>query len=175
MDTARREFGINAADEVGGACAEVEIHLALAEALGQSLVAERDRLHLDRAGQGSQHYIGALRDLAGRVGPLRAHLQVRCGGLAPDVMDDEVVPAAYRIQRHRAAHCSKSDKSYVHGCLPLSIHPDRNYVYPVVFPVVNRRGVMTQQSHRKLLSILQSRVALHIRQPVLDVLPGSVV
>ena len=118
MDAARGEFGVYAADEVGGACAEVEIHLALAETVGKSVLAERDRLHLDGAGQRSQHYIGALRDLAGRIGPLCAHLQVRSGGLAPDVMDDEIVSAAYGIQRHGAAHCSKSDKSYVHGVLP---------------------------------------------------------
>ena len=41
---------VYAPDEIWRAGAEIEIHLALAEALAKPVLAERDRFHLDRAG-----------------------------------------------------------------------------------------------------------------------------
>ena len=80
----------------------------------QSVLAERDGLDLDRAGKRREDDLGLLGDLAGGVGPLRAHLEVGRRRLAADVVDDEIVAAADRVEGDRATHRSEADESYFH-------------------------------------------------------------
>ena len=118
---ARRQFRLYPPDEVGRTCAEIEIHLALAQTLANPVLAKRDRLYLHRP-PGSEVRTPTsdpLSDLARRVRPLRAHLQVRRSRLPPYIMNDKPMPAPYRVQRHRAAHSPKPNKSDVHRIIPL--------------------------------------------------------
>ena len=117
MDAAWGEPFVYLTDHFGGACAEVEVHLAFGQALVKSVLAERDSLDLDGTRKRREDDVGLLRDLAGGVGPLRAHLEGGCGRLAADVVDDEFVAAADGVEGDWAAHCSEADESYFHwGC-----------------------------------------------------------
>ena len=129
VDAARCQLRVNLADHFGRAGAEVQIDLALGQALVQSVLAERDRFYLHRTRKRREYYLGLLRHLAGRVGPLRSHLQMRRRGLAANVVDDQIVAAPNRVERDRATHHTQSNESYFHkghsfciSCRSASIH-----------------------------------------------------
>ena len=93
VDAAGGGLLVDAADERGGAGAEVEVDLALAQALEDAVLAQAHGLDLGGAGQGGEHDFRRLGDFAGGVGPVRAGFQVPGGGLTPDVVHHHFVAA----------------------------------------------------------------------------------
>ncbi len=121
MDAALLEDLVDFPHERRGVGREIEIDLSGREPRAQSLLAQSDRLDLDRSRQRREYDVGRFGDGARRVGPGRTGLQVRRRRLAPHVVDDELVAALHEVGRHVASHRAEPDEPDLHGFLASKI------------------------------------------------------
>ena len=116
---------------------EIEPGRAALDAREKAIGRKRDLFDVERLRQRGQHHIGLLGDGARRVGPHGAGGDVRCGGIFPQVVDDQLVAGLLKVGRHAGAHGAEPDKTDLHGYLPRSSRPvqarqDRLAHHPVL-------------------------------------------
>jgi hypothetical protein len=110
-EAALAEAGVQAAHERWRVGAQVDVRAARPQPVEQAVLAERDRLHLGRSGQGGEDHVGGLGDLARRGGPDGAGGQVRLGRLAAHIVDHQAVSSPPQVGGHVRAHRAQADES----------------------------------------------------------------
>src|SRR6185503_7811388 len=108
------------------------------------LLVQGDGLDVLRLRQRGEDHVAALGDGPGRVGPAGTGLDVRLGGLAPDVVNHQLVAGLLEIGRHVAAHGSEPDESDLHDFAPSKTFLARRpAVMAVGHPAYRAMWVMT--------------------------------
>jgi hypothetical protein len=102
---------------------EIEIGTACAHSRQEAVLAQRHRLDLGGTRQGGEDDVGRRADLARRRGPDRTRREMRLGGGAADVIDDEAMARLLQVRRHAGAHGAQADESELHVFSSLCFRP----------------------------------------------------